>query len=368
MIQTTLNTPFSDNTLALALSFPTSFKRYVDLSVGRGLQFFVHNPDTPCLLNDTNPDVIDFYNNSTNPELWEQLEICATNWKLIKEFSDLSANEIYISFIDYLNGIITQEDIQHMVRAIVLMNTDIEKFQPLFDNAFVISHDMFVNALIKAVVNELTILKSVPGTYKDAEVPSSFTRSIETAFRTGFFNHMQNLINWQNTNFIDCIDKSRHLAIWYFISRTAKGSKVLYDENQNLKNQYGGITCNSIDLFDALAFIKSDEVKQLMSRCHCYNNNFTDFLKEHTPKKDDFIFADLRLANQFSGSSSDLKLKSYNIQLIEVLSKIDAPWMVLTDIPAHDLQAHPAIHFEQTRLNNHELTIVKNYKSRVENS
>lgn len=362
MIQTTLNTPFSDNTLALALSFPASFKRYIDLSVGRGLQFFAQSPDTSCLLNDTNPDVIDFYNNLTNPELWEQLEICATNWKLVKEFSDLSANEIYISFIDYLNGIITQEDIQHMVRAIVLMNTDIEKFQSMFSNAFVISHDMFVNALIKAVVNELTILKSVHGTYDETEVPQSFIRSIETAFRTGFFIHQQNLINWQNTNFIDCIDKSRHLAIWYFISRTAKGSKILYDENHNLKNQYGGISCNSIDLFDALAFIKSDEVRHLMSRCHCYNSNFTDFLKEHAPQKDDFIFADLRLANQFSGSSTDLKLKSYNIQLIEVLSKVAAPWMVLTDIPAQELLQHPAIYFEQKLINNHELTLVSNYK------
>jgi hypothetical protein len=248
-----------------------------------------------------------------------------------------------------------------MVRAIVLMNTDIEKFQPLFSNAFVISHDMFVNALIKAVVNELIILKSVPGTYNEANVPPGFFRSIETAFRSGFFIHLQNLINWQNTNFIDCIDKSRHLAIWYFISRTAKGSKVLYDENHNLKNQYGGLTCNSIDLFDALAFIKSDEVRHLMSRCHCYNNNFTDFLKEHVPQKDDFIFADLRLANQFSGSSADLKLKSYNMQLIDMLSKIDAPWMVLTDIPAQELAQHKGINIEQKLINNHELTIVCNY-------
>ncbi len=361
MIQTTLNTPFSDNTPALALRFPATFKRYIDLSVGRGLQFFAHSPETTCLLNDANPDVIDFYNNLTHPELWEQMEICATNWKLIKEFSDLSANEIYISFIDYLNGIITQEDIQHMVRAIVLMNTDIEKFQSLFDNAFVISHDMFVNALIKAVVNELTILKSVSGTYPEAEVPQSFIRSIETAFRSGFFIHLQNLINWQNTNFIDCIDKSRHLAIWYFISRTAKGSKVLYDENHNLKNQYGGITCNSIDLFDALAFIQSDEINQLMSHCHCYNSSFNDFLKEQLPQKDDFIFADLRLANQFSGSSADLKLKSYNIQLIEMLSKIGAPWMVLTDIPASELTQHTGINLEQKLIKNHELTIVSNY-------
>lgn len=362
MIQTILKTPFSDHTLALALNFPAAFKRYIDLSVGRGLQFFAQSPDTGCLLNDTNPDVIDFYNNLTRPELWEQLEVCATNWTLIKEFSDLSANEIYISFIDYLNGIITQEDIQHMVRAIVLMNTDIEKFQPLFGNDFVISHDMFVNALIKAVVNELTILKNVPGIYKESEVPRSFVQAIETAFRSGFFIHLQNLINWQNTNLIDCIDKNRHLAIWYFISRTAKGSKVLYDENHNLKNQYGGTGCNSINLFDAIALIKSDGIRSLMSRCQCFNTNCTEFLKEHPLDKDDFIFADLRFSNQFSGSSADLKQRSYNMQLIEVLSKIAAPWMVLTDIPAKELMQHPAIHYEQKWINNCELTVISNYK------
>ncbi len=136
---------------------------------------------------------------------------------------------------------------------------------------------------------------------------------------------------------------------------------MLYDENKNLKNQYGGITCNSLDLFDALAFIKSDEVKQLMSRCQCYNSNFTDFLKEHTHRKDDFIFADLRLVNQFSGSSADLKLKSYNIQLIDMLSKIDAPWMVLTDIAASELTQHTGINVKQKLINNHELTIACNY-------
>jgi site-specific DNA-adenine methylase len=301
------------------------------MNIGKGVLLFSNLPKTHCILNDSNRDVVSFYKNLDSPELIQQISICAKNWQLLSDFCLLSAHEIYISFIDFVNNIITQEDIQHMVRAIVLMNTDIEKFQELFSNNFVVSHDMFINALIKAVVNQLSKLKSTTGTCIETEIPDSFVVSIETAFKTGYFNHFQNLINWQNTDLIDCIDEHKHLAIWFFISKTSKGNKVIYDENGNLKNQYGGVSFNTIDFKKSVETIQSDLLKQVLKKSTFYNLPFAQFLKTIEPTIDDFILADLRTVNQFAGTSPDFKQHNTYTTLIKELNLYKSKWMVLTE-------------------------------------
>lgn len=362
MIQTTTNSPFLANKNEFTSDIPGTCKRYIDVNIGKGILFFANKPSVPCLINDSNKDVFEIYKNLNDAAFHQEVETCTDNWILLAHFSRLSAKEIYISFLDFLKNIITQEDIQYMVRAIVLMNTDVEKFSSLFSNNFVISHDMFINALIKSVVNELVKLKSTTGNYSDTDMPDSFVEAIETAFRSGYFTHFQNLINWQNTDLIDCMVLPKYLAIWYFIIKTAKGNKIITDENGNLKSQYAGSQLNTINFKDCLQLINEDSFFN-----NWYQHSFSSlpidqFLSSIAIQDGDFILADLRASNQFTSSRLELKQKNTYSQLIKQLLTTKAQWMVIMeyDCLIHEIVKENGLHLKEDSTH-HDIAIVTNY-------
>jgi len=285
------------------MSIYPDFKRYININFGNGHNYFSVLPKTNCYINDPNPEVIDFYKNISDANLLSELNKISDAWLLLGHFSKLSAKEIYISFEDYINNIITSEDIKYMVQAIIFMNINNDAFNLLFNKDFIISIDLFTKSLINNTVNQLKKIKSITDISQSTQ--NEFEIIIETGLRKGFFEHFQNLINLQNTGLIDCISDIKRCSIWFFLGKTSKGNKIVYDDDNNLKCQYSGKSSNSISLKSIIEKFESYEIKELFKRTTFYNSSITKFIDDINIKEDDVIIADFRTNKQYTPIQSD---------------------------------------------------------------
>lgn len=341
----------------------SSYKRYIHLNIGKGASLFTQKKGTLCIINDANIEVIQFYQNLGSSKLHEFISTIALNWELIEEFSQLSSKEIYISYQDFENGIITLEDVQFMVRAIVLMNTDIEKFTPLFSQSFTIAQDLFINSLIKSVVKQIAKIKDSTNKLKYSKSLELFNKQIEIGFKTGFFNHFQNIVNLQNTNMVDCIDKYKQLSFWYFIGQTSKGNKIAYDTNGNLKSQYGEEETYK-NHFKLLAHqIKKCYEELTLQQINYYNLPYNDFLSTVNPTKGDVLIADLRSINQINTSTREQKQNTVLSNVLNLFRNYTCQWIILIDndsklaeIRSNQEQLVITVHKE----NNTEFAVISN--------
>lgn len=310
-----------------SLEFP-KFERYIDLNVGNGDLLFMVKPATPSYINDTNNILIDFYKNLSNPNLLDELEKLANAWSLLKDFSYFSADEIFITFQDLLKDIITLEDSEYIIRAIILMNIDNDKFNSLFNRSFLINLDLFTSAIIKSVISEFKKVRAAFAHLENVVINEEFRKMIETAFKYGFFNHFQNMLNLQNTGFINVIDQNKCFALWYFLSQTCKG-RFTYILKESHTNKYGGEENNNLDILQITKQFKSKEFKTILDHCNFSSVPFSELLDSIELHETDFICGDFRSSNYFSASSKDVFIKNDLEKAIKKIIQSKSKWLLI---------------------------------------
>jgi len=308
------------------------FNRYIEVMLGAGESLLQFNPKIPCLLNDSNTDLINFYKNIHEPELQIELRTFANNWKLIGKYCSFSANEIFMAFQDFNKEIISAEDVAFMIRAIVLMNMNHEDFNPLFEKKFIVSIDMFSNAIIKSVVDTLLKLKGDDNlTDSNGSYSEYFAQNIETAIRSGIYEHFKNLINWQKTELIDCISLNKHLAIWFFIKELSKGHHLSYNKSGNFKNHYAGIEYNNYDLSVKVEQVCDTKFIEKIQNAELYNYNITDFIKEVNAKSDDVVIANFICDNLILANGKNYSGIVSQLDQIKQIINLDTNLVILLD-------------------------------------
>ncbi|MDA3891844.1 MAG: hypothetical protein PF517_09300 [Salinivirgaceae bacterium] len=307
------------------------YNRYLEVILGEGESLMEFNPAIPCYLNDSNTDLISFYKYLNEPDLHSELKLFAQNWELIGKFSRFCSGEILIAFQDLNQGIISSEDVEYMIRAIVMMNMHQDEYIPLFEQKFVVSLDLFTNALINPVVDALLKLKGDKLSDKFESEEEGFKASMETAFKKGFFRHFRSLINWQKTELIDCISLSKHFASWLFIKEFSKEPHLNYDKNGNIKNHYGGVNCNDkvfikkVNQITNLDFIKKIQNSSLR------NNTPTQFLENIEATNKDIIVANLSNSNIILSNGKNYSGLNSQIDQVKNIINMDLNLIVIVE-------------------------------------
>lgn len=309
----------------------SKYNRYIEVVLGEGESFIELDPQIPCILNDSNTDLISFYKYIHEPELQHELKNFAKNWTLIGEFANFSSNEILIAFQDLNQGIISSEDVEYMIRAIVMMNMLHDNFIPLFEQKFVVSPDLFNNALINPVVDVLLKLKGDNLSEKYTSEEEGFRLNIETAFRRGFYRHFRSLLNWQKTELIDCISLSKHLASWMFIKEFSKESHLNYDKNGNIKNHYGGTLLNDKSFENKVNSLCQPEFIKKIQSATLHNNTPTQFVRQIGVNKEDLVIANLCESNLILSTGKNYTSKNSQIDQVKELVNYELNIVIITD-------------------------------------
>jgi len=301
-----------------------NYDRYIEVILGEGQSIIQFDPKINCFLNDPNTDLINFYKYLSEPELKLELELFAKNWELIGSFSKFCNGEILMAFQDFNTEIISTEDVGFMIRAIVMMNMNHEEFTPLFEQKFVISIDMFTNSLIKPIVSALLKLKG------DAD-SNCFNESIETAFRSGFYEHFKNLINWQKTDLIDCISLTKHFASWLFIKEFGKSQHLNYDQNGNLKTHYGGVALNNKTFYNKIKQVYNPTFNRKILNSKLYNANPLNFIQEINPTSSDLVIANLLESNIVMANGKNYSGFNSQLDQIKQISNLEINLIIIID-------------------------------------
>src|SRR3989338_10493879 len=86
-------------------------------------------------------------------------------------------------------------------------------------------------------------------------------KNIETAFRSGFYMHFRDVMNFNGNKYK--ISLSKKIANYYFIREFCYGSMFRFNKSGHFNIPYGGIAYNTKDFRGKVDYIFSDEVKNL---------------------------------------------------------------------------------------------------------
>lgn len=303
--------------------------RYIELMIGSGQSLRLLHPKQTCYLNDSNTDLINFYKNLNDPRLKQQLEQFSINWELIEQFSTFSSAEILMAFDDFNKDIISSEDLNFVIRAIIMMNMDHENFNSLFEKEFIVSIDMFSNALIKAIESTLIKLKGCPSENINNE--DFLKNEITLSFKFGFYDHFKSLINFQKTELIDCLTLDKHLAIWYFLKENTKSQQLQYDQNGNLKNQFYSNLPKSLSFSKNVNMICSKQFTDYINNANLYNSNPIDFINEIKPATNDILVLNLMNNNLILSSGKNTIRNQNHMDLINRMIKLESNLIIISN-------------------------------------
>lgn len=140
-------------------------------------------------------------------------------------------------------------------------------------------------------------------------------KNIETAFRSGFYMHFRDVMNFNGSKYK--ISLSKKIANYYFVREFCYGSMFRFNSNGHFNIPYGGIGYNTKDFRKKVDYIFSDEVKNIFQNTIIQNQDFKDFFNEFEFSKTDFIFLDPPYDTDFS----DYEKKSFDKKDQERLAK-----------------------------------------------
>ena len=91
-------------------------------------------------------------------------------------------------YSDFCNGIISADDINFMIRAILMVNMEDDSYHSLIGKNFAVSFDMLSNSWVQCIENTIIKLKS-DGVLSAEKPDNEFKNKIEVSLKKGLRNN-----------------------------------------------------------------------------------------------------------------------------------------------------------------------------------
>lgn len=152
-------------------------------------------------------------------------------------------------------------------------------------------------------------------------------QNIESGIRGGYYSFIRSIYNRLSK---DETDTELHIASFFFIRNFCYSGMFRYNKNGDFNVPYGGIAYNKKSLGDKVSYLKSKELKELLSRTFIENADFEDFLEENPPSPEDLLFLDPPYDSSFSTYVGNSFGKDDQARLADYLKrKCRAKWMLV---------------------------------------
>ncbi len=300
-----------------------SFERYIEPLVGAGKTLLSFNPSISCFLNEPEADSYKFFKNIDNPDLVKELELISNNWHLLKAFCNISVGEIYMVYSDFCNGIISADDINFMIRAILMVNMEDDSYHSLIGKNFAVSFDMLSNSWVQCIENTIIKLKS-DGVLSAEKPDNEFKNKIEVSLKKGLFKHLVNLINLQNTGLIECLEDNKRLATLYFLKCCSKEKQLIFDKESNLKIQFDSNNNCSNNFTNCYKMFFNGNISKLNIRS-IENMSIAEFIKSINPTRNDVV-----VINTLNRQLSDKRNSISKLILMELFQNYISNYVIVT--------------------------------------
>src|SRR5690606_28597230 len=126
------------------------------------------------------------------------------------------------------------------------------------------------------------------------------------------------------------LNKAFYTAIFLFIRNYAYSGMFRYNSKGEFNVPYGGIAYNNKNFRKKIEYLKSEPLRELLSKTNIINADFEDFFKTYQPTKNDFVFLDPPYDSEFSTYAQNDFLRTDQSRLADFLiNKCKAKWMMI---------------------------------------
>ena len=275
-----------------------SFDRYVEPFFGGGGVFFQMCPQK-AIINDICKELMDFYKfvkgeydrESFKTELYEYV----INWEKIPNYLKVFEGQFIKMYKDYKEDKISQTQLNVNIRE--LIENSENKFNGLFNNKFCLNRQNLLKEIILNLTSKMHRTKKVEqerGTISESDLE----KNIETAFRSGFYMHFRDVMNFNGNKYK--ADLAKITANYYFIREFCYGAMFRFNSNGHFNIPYGGMAYNSKYFRGKVDYIFSEEIKDLFANVVIKNQDFEQFFERYKFDENDFIFLDPPYDSDFS--------------------------------------------------------------------
>lgn len=307
-------------------------ERYIEPFFGGGAVFFQVQPKK-SIINDINLDLTNFYkfiNGQEDKKAFKKaIYDYVDNWEKIPKYISIFEDKITKLYSEFKKDKISKDDLRKIVNKYLLAEE--KKFNGLFHKDFCLDDKNLLKQIISNLVSKLSRVKDIEkerGKIEDGDL----IKNIETAFRSGFYMHFRDVMNYNGSRFKTSLAKK--VANYYFIREFCYASMFRFNAAGHFNIPYGGIGYNDKDFRKKVDYALSKEVEDVFKGAEIENLDFEVIFKKSDLTSKDFIFLDPPYDTDFRDYEKNSFDKKDQERLANCLYKTKARFiLIIKDTP-----------------------------------
>jgi DNA adenine methylase len=305
---------------------PATFENYFEPFVGGGSVYTAIKAEK-YFINDKSEELISLYKsliNSDRNSFFYTLGSLVKDWEIISGFCKVNAEFFTRIYRSQSSKFKIDESFRSELK--VFLNQSSGYFGMLFLAGLDSDCKFFLKKAADSLFRKVRRMRELE-IEKHVISGSNIAENCETALKSAYYVTIRHIYNNASGS---GLRSSISSAFFLFLRSYAYSGMFRYNSSGEFNVPYGGMGYNRKNFSRKISYLRSQEIRNLLSISIIENMDFELFFRKHPPGKNDFIFIDPPYDTEFSTYAQNAFSKEDQKRLSDYLvRKCQAKWMLV---------------------------------------